>query len=162
MTRTIILSGEFERRLRGLTERVNESNGVLFYRLSTVEGMHLCPVDGMLPISLGMKDENGSEKRVEIVKEFIRFNNGYKNIEFLTRSREKLNGTKQTEISREDLDYFSRRVKDNEEYLGMVVTPSATLLYGLDVPVLSITHGHPSLSERTIHKELKLIAKIKK
>src|SRR3989344_6632743 len=136
MIRTITLSNEFERRLRGLTERVKQSNGVLFYRPSLVEGIQFCSVDGMFIISLGMEDEKSPEKRVEIVKEFLRFNNGYKNIEFLTRSREKLNGTKQTEISREDLDYFSRRVKDNEEYLGMVVTPSATLLYGLDVPML--------------------------
>ena len=162
MIRTITLSNEFERRLRGLTERVKQSNGVLFYRPSLVEGIQFCSVDGMFIISLGMEDEKSPEKRVEIVKEFLRFNKGYKNIEYLTRSREKLNGTKPKEISLEDLDYFESRIAENKEYLGMVVTPSETLVYGNDNPLLNIIQNHPFISERGVHAELKLIAKIKK
>ena len=157
MSRIVLLAREFDRRLNELTSLEQEVNGVLLYRL---QGRY-CPIETIYMTGLGTAGHvQASQNKLVTANEFFRRNPEYSCVKFHTHSRGtiKINEYYATHFSQADINSYDNRLKEDADFIGMVVTPTTKLLYAPDNPTLRLVEGFPSEAEIRINNELSQIA----
>jgi len=167
--RTILITKDLDEKLDWLADRHSEVNGVLFYRKRDRENDVFCPVYHFYVLGQGSPGHVISDpKRLEVANRLLEVNPDLFCVKFHTHS----NGTIEecgeyfaTNFSSQDIDIYRRRMEEDPEYIGMVVTPVTKLLFGRDDPELMVlddlseeTSRQLNETRRTISKSLKNIA----
>jgi len=138
MPRTVILPQELDEKLQALTSLREESNGVLLYR----QRDNICSVRALYMTGLGSAGHVQSDSRkVEIVNRFFEKYPNYKYVKFHTHTIGTIRqyGDWYAEhFSKGDTDGYIEQLRDNSEFIAMLVTPKTKLLCGLDNPQLRV------------------------
>jgi len=179
MSRIVLLSREFERRLDNLATLEEEVNGIFLYMLQQIPQEYrlfgvlslftlqkeYCPLEALFMTGVG--DElhvQASPERIEIANEFFKRNPAYQLVKFHTHSRgtlRKYGSHYASHFSGDDITTYKKRLEEDQDFIGMVATPEMKLLYGRDNPKLRIVEDFPSEAERRITEELSDIARSK-
>ena len=158
MPRTIVLARQFDSTLDELASLDRESNGILLYRRQE----DYCPIESIFMTGIGTTGHVSAEKeRMDIANEFFRRHLDYNFVKFHTHSRGTISEHGDyyaTHFSEGDNQSYEAQLRDNPDFIGMVVTPSIKLLYAPDNPTIRIVRGFPSEANSRINAELKQIA----
>ena len=158
MSRIVLVSREFDRKLNRLTSLEQEVNGVLLYR---EQGIY-CPIETVYLTGIGTAGHvQATQSRIEIANEFFRRNPEYSCVKFHTHSKgtmKRFGESYATNFSQDDKRVYENQLKEEADFIGMVVTPVTKLLYAPDNPTLRVVEGFPLQADRRIHEELSQIA----
>ncbi len=149
MGRKVLLSSGLDAKLGRLTQIVQEVKGVLLYR---PHGDY-CLLEYMFMTGIGNEGQvQAAQGRLGIVNEFFKRNNQYHGVEFHTHSKGTIH-----QFGEYYADHFSDgdrislndKLRDDERYLHLLVTPKTKLLYGNDNPRLINIEDFPGSHHRT-------------
>src|SRR3989344_3878293 len=147
MARKVLLPREIGQRLDNLTGLVQEVNGILPYRKQG----ETCPLEAMFISGVGSEGHVQSlPERMHVANEFFRRNPDYQYVKFHTHSRvtiARFGDYYATHFSSIDLKVIEGGLKENMEYMAMLVTSKTKLLSGFDNPQLVIVDDFPGYKE---------------
>ena len=160
MTRIVLLPRQFDATLEELASLEQESNGILLYKR---QGNFL-PVEYIFMTGIGTGGHvQADQKRMDVANEFFKRNPAYNYVKFHTHSK----GTGRqfgdyfaTHFSAGDIETYREQLKENSDFIGMVVTPTTKLLYAPDNPTIGIVRHFPSKANSKIQVELAQIAAV--
>src|SRR3989344_6003264 len=149
MTRKIILPRELDVRLNNLTRMVEEVNGILLYRRHG----ELCPLEEIFMTGVGEEGHVQAEHdKILIANEFFRRNPEYKYVKFHTHSIgtiTKYGDYYSDHFSEGDIETYKEQLKENKEFIAMLITQKTKLLCGIDNPVLEVVEDYPGYKTRS-------------
>jgi hypothetical protein len=161
MTRKVLLPRDINGRLYRLTELVEEVNGILLYRRQNES----CPLEALFMTGTGSEGHvQAQPDRIEVTNEFFRRNPDYQFVKFHTHSK----GTIRTygkyyakHFSQGDLSEIKEQLRDDSEFMALLVTPETKLLCGMDNPELRVVDDFPGYrtASPTISGQLRSIAR---
>ncbi len=160
MTRTIILPTELENKLNNLTNLVEEVDGVLLYRRLG----DYCPIEALFMTGVGnVEHVRAQPERIKVANEFFRENPDYRFVKFHTHSKGTIDtfGVHYaTNFSSGDIDVIKEMLRDDPEFIAMLVTPATKLLCGIDNPKLMVVNNSPRYRDRNqaVGEALRIIA----
>ena len=158
MPRTIVLARQFDSTLDELATIDKESNGVLLYRRQD----DYLPIENIFMTGIGSEGHvQAEQERMNIVNEFFRRHPDYNFVKFHTHTAgtiRKHGDYYATHFSEGDIRSYEAQLRDNPDFIGMVVTPKTKLLYAPDNPNIKIVQNFPSKADSRINAELKQIA----
>lgn len=159
MSRTVLLPREYEVRLKTLTSLEQEVNGALLYR----QQGNYCPIEANFMTAVGTAGHvRAEQERMDIANEFFRRNPEYRFVKYHTHSKGTIKRFGEHfahNFSDGDIRSYEEQLGHDPDFIGMVVTPRAMLLYGRDNPQLRVVQGVPSEASRRIDDELAEIAR---
>ena len=148
MARRIILPRELDVRLNNLAGMVEEVNGILLYRRQE----DLCHLEGIFMTGVGEEGHVQAEHdKIVIANEFFRRNPEYKYVKFHTHSIgtiTKYGDYYSDHFSEGDIETYKEQLKENKEFIAMLITQKTKLLCGIDNPTLEIVEDYPGFEKR--------------
>lgn len=160
MTRTIVLPQNIAGKLYRLTSKVEEVDGLLFYR----KRAEFCPLESVFITGVGTEGHVQPEReRIAIANEFFQQNPEYNVVRFHTYTRgtiARFGNYYAEHFSSQDLKLFQQELRKDGEYLHLLTTPSKFLVYGGNSPRLEIVNSFPGYQQRkkAVNWSLKRIA----
>lgn len=130
-----MLPEDLEKKLDEFTALPREVTGLLFYQPQNYPPRdQLCLIEGMFLTGVGT-DEHVSQdaRRFKVASEFLRRNPAYEIVEFHTHTRDTIaqyGNHYARNFSGADMDLIRENLRDNPNYIAMLVTPEANLLHG--------------------------------
>ena len=160
MTRTVLLPRDIEGRLNNFTELTQEVDGILLYRR---QGDY-CPLEQIFMTGVGTEGHvQAHPERMEVANEFFRRNPDYQFVKFHTHSKgtiERFGHYYARHFSQGDIDGIKEQLRDNRNFMAMLVTPETKLLSGIDNPELVVVNDFAGYQNRSqaVSQALKVIA----
>lgn len=160
MVRVVLLPKDISNRLYNLTQLNEEIDGILFYR----QQGDYCPIEASFITGVGTEGNvTQLPGRLEVVNEFLDKNPDYKYVQFHTHSKGTIRKYGQyyaRNFSEQDYENIHHNLKDDENYMAMLVTSETKILEGIDNPRLNIVDTFNGYSQRkaAIYKALDTIA----
>jgi hypothetical protein len=161
MVRKVLLPQDMDERLYKLTGLIEEVNGILLYRRQNES----CPLEALFMTGTGSEGHvQAQPDRIEITNEFFRRNPDYQFVKFHTHSK----GTIRTcgkyyakHFSQGDLSGIKEQLRDDSEFMALLVTPETKLLCGMDNPELRVVDGFPGYraASQAVSGQLRSIAR---
>ncbi len=151
-------SGNFAINLNDLVRLERTVGGLFLYRPNG----EYCHVDSIFMTGAG--DEGNisvDQQRHAVAEEFFRRNKKYEGMEFHTHNRgtiATLGDRYATYPSDLDIREYDARLRTNPDFIGAIVTPKRTLLYGKDNPDLEITGAFPYKEHEVVTQQIIQIA----
>jgi len=161
MGRNVLLPIGISKRLDVLAGLNEEVNGILLYESQGDS----CPIKKLFMLGVGSEGSVWAQQdRLEVADEFLRRYTTYNYVRFHTHSKgtiEKFGDYYAWHFSEEDIKIIGTRLKSNEDFIAMLVTPRTKLLCGKDRPRLRITKNPLEYEEidRVLEQRLKRIGK---
>jgi len=158
MVKRIILPERISEKLDLLVRLDQECSGILLYRKTKED----CPIDYMFLTGIsGNKKAIPERERENLIKKFYFENPDYSGIDFHTHSALNIQkyGKKLEDFSKGDLTDIESKLKRDENYLAMLVTPKRKILYGKKAPDLVTGENYPfsEMLDKTIGMHLAYI-----
>ena len=159
MTRKVLLPKDMESRLDTLTGLVQEVDGILLYRR---QGDY-CPLEQIFMTGVGTEGHvQAHPERMEVANEFFRRNPDYQFVKFHTHSKgtiRKFGDYYARHFSQGDIDGIKEQLRNNRDFIAMLVTPETKLLSGIDNPELMVLNGFRGYQNRSqaVSQSLKVI-----
>jgi len=160
MPRKIILPRELEGRLKGLTSLKEESNGILLYR----KRGDLCPIEAIYITGVGSPGHvQADPEKMEVANQFFQNYPDYRLVKFHTHTKgtvAQYGERYATKFSEGDIEGVKEQLRQDPEFISMLVTPEKTLLSGIDNPQLDIVERSEDYEKNHefVETELKDIA----
>lgn len=163
MARQVLLPSDIGIRLHNLTALVEEVNGILLYKRIADN----CPLEAMFVTGVGNAGHvQALPERAEIANEFFRRNTDYQFVKFHTHTAEtirKFGDYYARNLSKGDIDLIKAHLKEDKEFMTLLITPETKILCGIDNPKLVMINDFPGYKEKSyrVGEEIKNIAKQK-
>ena len=163
MARQVLLPRELESRWDNLTGLVQEVDGILLYRSQ----IDYCLLETLFVTGVGTEGHvQALPERIEIANEFFQRNPDYRFVKFHTHSKGTINKFGQyyaNHFSQGDIDGIKNQLKEDRDFIALLITPETKLLSGIDNPQLVIVSNFSGYAQRshTISDAIKLIARNK-
>jgi hypothetical protein len=161
MARKVLLPREIDERLNNLTGLVEEVDGILLYRR---QGDY-CPIEALFMTGVGSAGHvQAQPDRMEVANEFFRRNPNYQYVRFHTHSKatiERFGDHYARHFSQGDIDGINEQLRDDRDFMAMLITPETKLLSGIDNPELRVVPDSESYKTRSqaINIQLNQIAR---
>lgn len=161
MARRVLLPSEIEKRLNDLTGLMQEVNGILLYRRQKDD----CPLEAVFMTGVGCEgDVQANPQRMVVANEFFRRNSDYQFVKFHTHSKgtiEKFGDYYARHFSQGDINGIKEQLKEDRNFMAMLITPKTKLLSGIDNPTLIMVDDFIGYHHRSqaVSQSLKVIAK---
>ena len=158
MGRTVALVDKFARRLLDLTRLQEEVNGMFLYKPQS----SYCGIESIFMTGIGTEGHVRAEpERIRILNAFFQRNPDYRIVKFHTHSRgtiEKHGDYYANHFSQGDIASYDELLREDPDFIGMVVTPKRMLLYAPDNPKIQVARGFPLEADARIRRDLQQIA----
>ncbi len=160
MARTVLLPRNLDERLVNLTGLRQELDGSLLYQRRG----DLCPLEAIFMTGAGSEGHvQAKQDRINVLNEFFRRNPDYRFVKFHTHSKGTIARFGQryaNHFSQGDITGIKEQLRNDKEFMAMLVTPVTKLLSGIDNPELVVVSDFPGYKDRSsaISGALKAIA----
>ncbi|MDO8555900.1 MAG: hypothetical protein Q7R96_01870 [Nanoarchaeota archaeon] len=143
MGRIVIIPQAIEDKLVRLTTLVEEVNGVLLYRPRE----QFCPCEASFITGVGHEGHvQADPQRTKVVNTFFERNPEYCFVKFHTHTQEtirRFGDVYATNFSSLDIAGYDEQIRNDQRFIGMVVTPRTKLVYGHDDPSVYTMESFP-------------------
>lgn len=140
--RILELPEELNLKLKSLAELQQETNGVLLYpdeKIRDASGNTRCRIEALYMTGRGDQVHVQSDtQRMAVMNEFFNLHPEYRYVKWHTHCR----GTGQQwfdKISAGDRESYTNQLREDPNFIGMMVSPTHTIVIGMDNPVLQVT-----------------------
>lgn len=149
MSRKVLLPRDIERRLDNLTGLVQEVEGILLYRR---QGDY-CPLEEIYTLGVGAAGHvRPRPEKSEVADEFFRRNPDYRFVQFHTHSKVTIERSGQyyaRHFSQGDIDSIKDNLRQDREFMALLVTPETKLISGIDNPQLLVVDNFRGYAQRS-------------
>ncbi len=154
MLRSVIIPENILEKIRLLTKMENEINGIMLYKPTQIEGATACVVESFFFVGAGTGGSVSRDpQRLRVINQFLKDNPQYRVIDFHTHPR-RLGSHWHQNFSGEDISLFREHLRDDPLYIGLLITPTHTLIWAPDNPEVRTCPALPEFMHERIHRKI--------